>query len=67
RLEILDDGHGLPTEGARGTGLGMRTMRFRSSAIAGKLLIDRRASGGNVVACEMPQARASSLPERATT
>ncbi len=67
RLEILDDGHGLPTEGARGTGLGMRTMRFRSSAIAGKLLIGRRASGGNVVACEMPQARASSLPERATT
>ena len=67
RLEILDDGHGLPTEGARGTGLGMRTMRFRSSAIGGKLLIGRRASGGNVVACEMPQARASSLPERATT
>ena len=42
-------------------------MRFRSSAIAGKLLIGRRTSGGNVVACEMPQARASSLPERATT
>jgi len=67
RLEILDDGRGLPAEGARGTGLGMRTMRFRSSAIAGKLLIGRRTSGGNVVACEMPQARTSSLPERATT
>ncbi len=66
RLEILDDGRGLPAEGTRGGGLGMRTMRFRSSAIAGKLSIGRRTSGGNVVACEMPQARASSLPEGAT-
>ncbi len=67
RLEILDDGRGLPADGAPGVGLGMRTMRFRSSAIGGKLLIGRRESGGNVVACEMPQARASPLRERAAT
>jgi PAS domain S-box-containing protein len=65
RLEVLDDGRGLPTESTRGVGLGMRTMRFRSSAVGGRLLIGRRAGGGNSVVCEVPQARAWSPPQRA--
>jgi len=58
RLEIFDDGRGMPPQEARGTGLGMRTMRFRSSAIGGKLSMGRRAGGGNSVVCEAPQAPA---------
>ncbi len=65
RLEVLDDGRGLPTESTRGVGLGMRTMRFRSSAVGGRLLIGRRAGGGNSVVCEVPQARAWAHAQRA--
>ena len=56
-LEIVDDGRGVPSEGERGTGLGMRTMRFRASAIGGRLSIARRPGGGNSVKCEVPQTR----------
>ncbi len=56
-LEIIDDGRGVPSEGERGTGLGMRTMRFRASAIGGRLSIARRPGGGNSVKCEVPQTR----------
>jgi len=65
RLEVLDDGRGLPAEDSRGIGLGMRTMRFRSSAIGGRLAVTRRAGGGNSVVCEAPQAREWLMPERA--
>ena len=56
RLSVTDDGRGL-AEGAAaaaGTGLGMRTMRFRASALGGRLSITRGASGGNSVVCEVP-------------
>jgi PAS domain S-box-containing protein len=56
RLAINDDGQGLPTESTLGTGLGMRTMRFRASSIGAKLLIGHRDGGGNSVVCEVPQA-----------
>ncbi len=56
RLAILDDGRGLPAESALGIGIGMRTMRFRASAIGAKLVIGHREGGGNSVVCEVPQA-----------
>jgi signal transduction histidine kinase len=67
RLEVFDDGHGLSAQDARGTGLGMRTMRFRSSAIGGRLSMGRRAGGGNSVVCEAPQARTWPAAERAAS
>jgi PAS domain S-box-containing protein len=57
RLAVLDDGRGLPTDTPGGVGLGMRTMRFRSSAIGGRLQIGRRPGGGNSVICDVPQGR----------
>jgi PAS domain S-box-containing protein len=57
RLAISDDGRGLPAEEPRGTGLGMRTMRFRAGAIGGRLSLRRRTDGGYEVACEAPQTR----------
>jgi signal transduction histidine kinase len=65
RLEVFDDGRGLSAQDTRGTGLGMRTMRFRSSAIGGRLSMGRRAGGGNSIVCEAPQARAWPATERA--
>ncbi len=65
RLEILDDGRGLPADGLRGTGLGMRTMCFRASAIGGRLLVACRPGGGNLVACEAPQAQLMTTPQLA--
>jgi PAS domain S-box-containing protein len=56
RLSIVDDGRGLPAD-ISGAGLGMRTMRFRCSAIGGRLRIGQRAGGGNSVVCEVPQSR----------
>jgi PAS domain S-box-containing protein len=54
RLSVIDDGQGLAAEVEKGLGLGMRTMRFRASAIGGRLIITRGAKGGNSVICEVP-------------
>jgi PAS domain S-box-containing protein len=53
-LSIVDDGRGLASDNDSGSGLGMRTMRFRASAIGGKLSIIRGAGGGNSVVCDVP-------------
>src|ERR1700733_494313 len=53
-LSVVDDGQGLGAEADVRSGLGMRTMRFRASAIGGKLSITRGANGGNSVVCDVP-------------
>ena len=53
-LSVVDDGHGLSADTASGLGLGMRTMRFRASAIGGQLSIRRGDGGGNAVVCNVP-------------
>jgi PAS domain S-box-containing protein len=58
RLSITDDGSGFPSERAVGLGLGMRTMRFRASAIGGRLTLDH-GSGRHSVNCEV---RSRSFP-----
>ena len=44
-LAVVDDGRGLPS-GMPRTGLGMRTMQFRASAIGGSLSIESPSGGG---------------------
>jgi PAS domain S-box-containing protein len=53
-LSVIDDGQGLAAEADVRPGLGMRTMRFRASAIGGRLSITRGANGGNSVVCDVP-------------
>ncbi len=65
RLEIRDDGRGLAADAASRGGLGMRTMRFRSSAIGGRLFIGRRGEVGNSVVCEVRQSDRTPHGERA--
>ena len=65
RLEVLDDGRGLPDDHPTGAGLGMRTMRFRASAIGARLLVGRRADGsGNAVVCELGRPRDAGMTTR---
>jgi len=55
RLAVVDDGCGGPAGGARGLGLGMRTMRFRANSIGGRLVVGAGRAGGYSVVCEVPQ------------
>ena len=61
RLAILDDGSGPPDPALPGTGLGMRTMRYRAASIGGRLSIRPGNPAGTAVLCDAPQA-----PARAT-
>ena len=65
RLEIVDNGRGVASENPGGVGLGMRTMRFRASAIGGKLTLGSREGVGNTVVCEITRSRARPDGERA--
>jgi PAS domain S-box-containing protein len=53
-LSVIDDGMGLAADADTRTGLGMRTMRFRASAMGARLSITRGAGGGNSVVCDVP-------------
>jgi two-component system CheB/CheR fusion protein len=54
-LSISDDGVGLEKGAASGGGYGMRTMKYRASAINAKLVVAPRRGGGVSVVCEVPQ------------
>jgi two-component system sensor kinase FixL len=51
-LEIEDDGFG--GAGPKGSGMGLRIMRYRARAIGGELSIDTGMHGGTVVRCFCP-------------
>jgi len=51
RLLVEDDGRGLTTEAQEGSGLGMRTMRYRARLILAELTIESTASRGTRVVC----------------
>ena len=55
QLAIRDDGQGPPDRERAGTGLGMRTMRYRAAAIGGRLSVRRHNPSGTAVLCEAPQ------------
>jgi PAS domain S-box-containing protein len=53
RLEVLDDGVGLPR--TRETeGIGLRNMRYRVHMINGNLDVEDRAGGGTKIVCSCP-------------
>jgi PAS domain S-box-containing protein len=54
RLEILDDGIGLPPEASEFNGLGLGIMRYRAAMIGGRLSVGSGDSGGTriVVSCQ---------------
>ena len=68
RLEVLDDGHGIPDVRQRRDGLGLRSMRYRAGLIGATLDVARRPDGGTRVTCmcacrpEPPPAEALMTP-----
>lgn len=51
RLEVFDDGQGIPALGARQEGLGLRGMRYRAGLIGATLEVAPRLEGGTRVTC----------------
>lgn len=55
QLEILDNGCGITgTDAKEGSGLGMRTMRYRAELIGATLEVSGRSGGGTRVAVTLP-------------
>jgi len=53
-LTVADDGIGCATLIPKATGMGLRTMQYRSEIIGGRLRIGARAGGGTAVVCQFP-------------
>lgn len=59
RLEVEDNGMGLPRKLPQGPGMGMRTMAYRAEAIGAKLTLKRAPGGGTLCQVDlMPPAKA---------
>jgi signal transduction histidine kinase len=54
RLEIRDDGKGLPARRHVGRGLGFRTMKYRADIIGAQLALRSANGRGTVVSCLLP-------------
>jgi signal transduction histidine kinase len=53
RLEVSDNGVGMPSDAGAGPGCGLRSMRHRARAIDGRLDVRQRPGGGTVVGCRV--------------
>lgn len=54
RLEIQDDGRGLPPEKIKSSGVGLGVMRHRAQSIGAALRFDIPPTGGLLVCCTLP-------------
>ena len=50
RLQVRDDGAGLPKDVTRAQGMGLRIMQYRATMIGGALTVQREPGGGTSVA-----------------
>ena len=53
RLRVSDNGIGIPSNGDRHEGLGLRVMRHRAASIRASLTIRANPSGGTSVTCTL--------------
>jgi signal transduction histidine kinase len=65
-LSITDDGVGIAENPARGAGMGLKLMEYRSAVIGGVLKIKRLPDGGTRIRCVCPQAPARRDSARTT-
>jgi signal transduction histidine kinase len=54
RLQIADDGQGLPSRRRAGRGMGLEVMRHRAHVIGATLEISSKPSAGVKVTCTLP-------------
>ena len=65
RLDVVDDGRGLPTRVSAGVGL--RSMHERAAELRGTVQVTRRADGGTRVSARLPAPGPSPAQAQATT
>ncbi len=63
RLEVLDNGVGLPQASAPtdASGMGLRIMRYRAALIGAHLTVGPGERGGTLISCECPQSSQAEL------
>src|SRR5207247_2578297 len=54
-LRIQDNGKGFSPESRPGSGLGLRTMRYRANSIGATLMTDSDARTGTKIECRVPR------------
>jgi two-component system CheB/CheR fusion protein len=54
RLEVADDGSGLPPPEQREGGMGLAIMAHRAASIGGKLIVENLVPHGTRVSCHVP-------------
>jgi signal transduction histidine kinase len=54
RLEIVDDGNGLPPAEQRSSGMGLKIMAHRAAMVGGDLSLENRPEGGTRIRCRLP-------------
>ncbi|TLZ23631.1 MAG: histidine kinase, partial [Gammaproteobacteria bacterium] len=55
RLEIEDDGIGIPPDATESAGLGLKIMHYRAELIGARLSIGPGETAGTRLVCECPQ------------
>jgi signal transduction histidine kinase len=58
-LSVEDDGIGVPEDPHQVDGLGIRIMAHRASMIGAKFAVEPAPTGGTIVTCSVPAARAT--------
>jgi PAS domain S-box-containing protein len=63
KLEIADDGCGLPDnmQNMNGNGIGIKIMNYRASVIGGELILRESSSGGTKVVCKFKPENSSNI------
>lgn len=55
RLQVADDGSGIPPTPERNTGIGLRSMAYRAGLIGATLTVRAGEQGGTTVTCAVPK------------
>jgi PAS domain S-box-containing protein len=64
RLEVSDDGRGIPSERTGRVGLGLHTMHDRAASIGGTVRLEANPTGGTTMVCQVPLFRERALRKR---
>jgi PAS domain S-box-containing protein len=67
RLQITDDGIGLPATALEAPGLGLKIMRYRARMVGGEIRLEKNGRRGTRVFCECPvesRGRQAGAPQR---
>jgi PAS domain S-box-containing protein len=65
-LAVKDNGVGLPTNGQKPRGMGLRVMNYRAAMIGATVHVENAPGGGTIVRCAVQNNRPIPVPRKAT-